>query len=103
MSVRKELIRIANENPHLRSVIIPALKKNDQSELVRVAQSILAEEEAEAPTSAPAPVEPEAKTASQAKIAKADLDANLRKQIIRLASERPDLREVLVPLLKATK
>jgi aspartokinase len=100
MSVRKELIRIANENPNLRSVIVPALKKNDTNELLRLAKNLLAEEE-EVPTSAPAPVEPEAKTASQAKRAKAEVDANLRKQLIRLASERPDLRDVLIPLLKA--
>jgi len=98
MKVKAELVRIAQENPKLRSIILPVVKSNDVQKMIHLAKAILAEEEAKAEE--PKAEEPKAKEPKAEKKASED---TLRKQIIRLASERPELREVLIPLLKANK
>jgi len=97
MKVKAELVRIAHENPDLRSIIIPVVKSNDVQKMIHLAKAILAEEEAKAEELKAE--EPKAEKKAEKKAS----EDTLRKQIIRLASERPELREVLIPLLKANK
>jgi len=113
MKVKAELVRIAQENPKLRSIIIPVVKSNDVQKMIHLAKAILAEEEAKAEelkaeelkAEEPKAEEPKAEEpkAKEPKAEKKASENTLRKQIIRLASERPELREVLIPLLKANK